>query len=159
MCFMQRAIEIKKHPRLPILVTSDGQVFNNGRWLKLTVREDGYVICGINKKTYRVHRLVLETFVGDCPEGMDARHLVNDKLNNSIDNLKWGTRQEQIADMKAAGTFKPPPIRRKRIKDEKPTDSADPDQGTEVLFPSVEQVFVQPEPGMEVSAEASVCVS
>jgi hypothetical protein len=118
MCFMNKAIELKKHPRLPILVSSDGKIFKNGRWLKLTVREDGYAVCNVDKKQYRVHRLVLEAFVGDCPPEMDdARHLKNDKLDNSIGNLAWGTRQQQIQDMKDAGTFSPPPIRRKKTND------------------------------------------
>ena len=45
-----------------------------------------------------VHRLVLEAFVGPCPEGMECRHLDDDKLNNNLSNLQWGTRLENMAD-------------------------------------------------------------
>jgi hypothetical protein len=42
----------------------------------------------------RVHVLVLEAFVGPCPPGMECRHLDDDKQNNRITNLRWGTRSQ-----------------------------------------------------------------
>ena len=45
-----------------------------------------------------VHRLVLEAFVGPCPEGMECRHLEGDTANNALSNLAWGTPQENAAD-------------------------------------------------------------
>lgn len=41
--------------------------------------------------TRRVHALVLEAFVGTCPEGLEAAHLDGDYTNNRIDNLEWTT--------------------------------------------------------------------
>lgn len=41
-----------------------------------------------------VHRLVLETFVGPCPKGMEAMHLNSDRTDNRLANLRWGTRSE-----------------------------------------------------------------
>lgn len=42
-----------------------------------------------------VHRLVLEAFVGPCPEGMEACHFPDPNPgNNRLDNLKWGTPKE-----------------------------------------------------------------
>lgn len=53
----------------------------------------------------RVHRLVLEAFVGPCPVGMEARHFPNrDKTCNRLDNLQWGTPTENAADRIAHGT-------------------------------------------------------
>ena len=46
----------------------------------------------------RVHRLVLEAFVGPAPDGMDGCHRDDDKDNNTLDNLYWGTRAENMAD-------------------------------------------------------------
>jgi HNH endonuclease len=51
-----------------------------------------------------VHRLVLEAFVGPCPEGMECRHLDGNRTNNRLDNLAWGTRIENHEDMKRHGT-------------------------------------------------------
>jgi hypothetical protein len=53
----------------------------------------------------RIHRLVLEAFVGPCPEGMECRHHPDrDPANNRLENLRWGTRTENVADMKRDGT-------------------------------------------------------
>jgi hypothetical protein len=38
-----------------------------------------------------VHRLVLEAFVGPCPEGCQTLHADDDPSNNRLDNLSWGT--------------------------------------------------------------------
>jgi len=56
-------------------------------------------------KKYKVHRLVLETFVGPCPPGMECRHLDGDPSNNRIDNLCWGTRSENMKDVVKHGTL------------------------------------------------------
>lgn len=58
-----------------------------------------------DKKPHKrfIHRLVLETFVGFCPEGLQCRHLDSDKLNNNLANLKWGTRSENQMDRLKVG--------------------------------------------------------
>ncbi len=38
-----------------------------------------------------VHRLVLEAFVGPCPEGMRSRRKNGDPLDNALSNLEWDT--------------------------------------------------------------------
>ena len=38
-----------------------------------------------------VHRLVLEAFVGPCPDGMQTLHADDDPANNCLSNLSWGT--------------------------------------------------------------------
>lgn len=45
-----------------------------------------------------VHHLVLEGFVGPCPEGQEALHWDDDKTNNALPNLRWGTRLENMRD-------------------------------------------------------------
>jgi hypothetical protein len=60
---------------------------------------------GGNHRAYAVHRLVLEAFVGPCPEGMQCRHFPDrDTRNNRLDNLSWGTPVENAADKVAHGT-------------------------------------------------------
>ncbi len=54
-----------------------------------------------------VHRLVLEAFVGPCPDGMECRHLDGNQTNNWLDNLAWGTKQENEADKIRHGTLVP----------------------------------------------------
>lgn len=45
-----------------------------------------------------VHRLMLECFVGLCPEQMETRHLNDVKCDNRLANLAWGTRKENAYD-------------------------------------------------------------
>ncbi len=52
----------------------------------------------------KVHALVLETFVGPRPEGMVARHINSNPLDNRLVNLAWGTLEENYADRHANGT-------------------------------------------------------
>jgi hypothetical protein len=64
-------------------------------WLEL-----GYSTVGLYhgrcREDYRVHRLVLETFVGPCPDGMLACHGVNGRLDNSLVNLSWDTQANNL---------------------------------------------------------------
>lgn len=53
-----------------------------------------------------VHRLVLEAFVGPCPPGMECCHGDDNKTNNTVKNLRWGTRAENIADRRRQGPLK-----------------------------------------------------
>lgn len=48
------------------------------------------------KKTYKVHRLVCEAFHGPPPDGADTLHLDENPANNRPENLKWGTRKENL---------------------------------------------------------------
>jgi hypothetical protein len=48
----------------------------------------------------RVHAVVLETFVGPRPEGMECRHLNDIKTDNRAENLCWGTKTENHEDQR-----------------------------------------------------------
>lgn len=57
----------------------------------------------------RVHRLVLETFVGPCPESMEGCHFPDrNGANNRLENLRWDTRSGNVQDMLIHGTHKKP---------------------------------------------------
>lgn len=49
-------------------------------------------------KTRKIHQLVLEAFVGPCPEGMECRHDNDIPDDNRRSNLRWGTRSENHRD-------------------------------------------------------------
>lgn len=59
---------------------------------------------GQTRKTMYIHRLVLEAFVGPCPDGMECRHLHGDPSNNHVGNLAWGTRSQNRYDSVRHGT-------------------------------------------------------
>jgi transposase-like protein len=63
------------------------------------------VLTGITgSRTAKVHHLVLEAFVGPRPEGMITRHLNGVRDDNRVENLAWGTFQENSDDMRQHGT-------------------------------------------------------
>jgi hypothetical protein len=53
---------------------------------------------------FSLHRLVLEAFVGPCPEGFVTRHLNGLGVDNRLLNLKYGTEKENWADRYLHGT-------------------------------------------------------
>jgi hypothetical protein len=61
---------------------------------------------GVNgvHKTYYVHRLVLEAFVGPCPLGMECCHENGDRKDNHSHNLRWDTPAANQADRIRHGT-------------------------------------------------------
>jgi hypothetical protein len=67
--------------------------------LRIVMRtEHGY------RATEYLHRLVLLTFVGPCPNGMLALHGPDpDPANCELDNLRWGTPQENMDDCERHG--------------------------------------------------------
>ncbi len=59
---------------------------------------------GTRKSGHYIHRLVLEAFVGPCPEGMVCCHNDGDAENNQVENLRWDTYQGNSDDMLRHGT-------------------------------------------------------
>lgn len=49
---------------------------------------------GNKQKTFRVHRLVAETFLGLPQKGQEVNHKDGNPQNNIIENLEWVTRSE-----------------------------------------------------------------
>lgn len=59
--------------------------------------EEGYHRVTINKKAYRVHRLVAKMFIkNDDLKKIQINHIDGNKSNNSIENLEWCTAGENI---------------------------------------------------------------
>lgn len=74
----------------------------NERILKLAEDSHGYWgVCLYKQKkgkfTY-IHQLVLLTFVGIRPDRMECRHLNDNKKDNRLVNLVYGTRSENLLD-------------------------------------------------------------
>lgn len=75
------------------------------RPLRLIVAGDGRIQVNLRRKTHRVANLVLETFVGPRPSGMQACHFPDrDTSNNALANLRWDTPTGNQRDKKVHGT-------------------------------------------------------
>lgn len=54
---------------------------------------------------FYVHRLVLEHFVGPCPDNMECCHNDGNSRNNQVNNLRWDTCKENFRDRKKHGNY------------------------------------------------------
>lgn len=84
-------------------------IAKGGDWNKLKPRtkKSGHAYVNLGKGTENersVHRMVLEAFVGPCPEGMEACHGDGNASNNSLSNLRWDTHKSNMDDRNRHGT-------------------------------------------------------
>ena len=85
-------------------VRSNGSPFSlKGR--PITVWEnpvDKHLMCVLSKagdrRYFYAHTLIARTFLGERPEGMEVRHLDDNPNNNTVENLRYGTRSENSYD-------------------------------------------------------------
>lgn len=78
------------------------------RFVKFRTHPWGYYWCefmleGVKHHDF-VHRLVLEGFVGPCPDGYYVLHFDNNPKNNIPSNLRYGTPSENSQDKWMHGT-------------------------------------------------------
>ena len=93
------------------------------RVLRLAPDRFGHMRVGLHREGRQqqlyVHRLVLEAFVGTCPDGMEACHGDGDPANNRLEFLRWDTPAANQADRLRHGTH----IRGERHKLSKLTEA------------------------------------
>ncbi|QLF83526.1 HNH endonuclease [Gordonia phage RedWattleHog] len=70
---------------------------DHGR-IRVTLNRDG------GKKGHLVHHLVLEAFVGPCPDGLECCHWNGDASDNRLANLRWDTSAANKMDNVRNGT-------------------------------------------------------
>lgn len=98
--------EVSDHGR----VRSLDRWVTNGRGMRLVAGQEmsllalnhGHLVAqlsrdGVNSKIL-VHRLVLEAFVGPCPDGQHGLHYNDVPTDNRLENLRWGTVSENRYD-------------------------------------------------------------
>lgn len=78
------------------------------RIMKLYTLESGYKRITLRSngkpRSMFIHSTVLHHFKCPRPYGLECRHLDGNKANNHINNLAWGTRQENTIDQVLHGT-------------------------------------------------------
>lgn len=97
--------------------TTNGKVLKQGRrpneYLKVTLCKNN------NHKTRAVHRLVAEAFIPNPNNLPEVNHKDGNKRNNSVENLEWVTREENVWHSMEVGLRKPifnNPLRSKAVK-------------------------------------------
>jgi HNH endonuclease/NUMOD4 motif-containing protein len=90
-----------------VIQTKRGPQRHKGCVLKPAPGSDGklYVIVS-GQRCRRVHLLVLRTFRGPCPPGLEGCHNDGNELNNRLENLRWDTRSSNILDQVRHGTHR-----------------------------------------------------
>lgn len=68
-------------------VSNTGRIRNATKELRLTGNGNGYLRVNVRNKTYYIHRLVAEAFLG--PSILQVNHKDGNNLNNRIDNLEY----------------------------------------------------------------------
>ncbi|MHB1652365.1 MAG: NUMOD4 motif-containing HNH endonuclease [Desulfitobacteriaceae bacterium] len=61
------------------------------------------VVLGHGEAGVPVHQLIMLTFVGTPPDDMEVLHNNGDPMDNRIENLRYGTRTENILDVYRQG--------------------------------------------------------
>lgn len=69
----------------------------------------GYLAVNLSKdgkvKLFGIHKLVMISFVGPRPHGMEIRHLNSVPTDNRLENLRYGTKSENMQDAVNLGTL------------------------------------------------------
>ncbi len=97
-------------------VSDRGRVTNNtGRYLTPYPRRTGknkriqFYTVNLSRdgiaKTKKVHRLVLEAFIGLAPDGLQCCHEDGNCANNVLSNLRWDTASSNVRDSIRHGTY------------------------------------------------------
>ena len=61
------------------------------------------VVLGHGTHGVPVHQLVAHTFLGECPAGKEVLHNNGNPKDNRVENLRYGTRTENILDVYKEG--------------------------------------------------------
>ena len=73
------------------------KVCESGKYPRVGLALDG------RGRTHAVHRLVAETFLGPAPKGAEVLHANDVGTDNRVENLRWGTRSENLRDAVSNG--------------------------------------------------------
>lgn len=107
------------------LVSNDGRVYSTKtkKLLKPMKNEKGYLCVELRRnhtrKVMRIHRLVAGAFIPNSNNFNEVNHKDGDKENNSVANLEWCTRSQNMKHAYLLGLRIPCRGKRKKVKDEK----------------------------------------
>jgi hypothetical protein len=80
-----------------------------GKILSQSISSHGYYQVNIANKSRRTHRLLAEAFIPNPLNLETVNHIDGNKLNNSLENLEWMSRSENIKHSRKVLMLKPIP--------------------------------------------------
>ena len=108
---------MKEIPRFPDYYADEmGSIYSAKygtlRELSRTPRDDGYVHVVLRRDNksfnFLLHQLILLTFIGPCPRGMECCHINGDKSDCRLENLHWETSSKNAKDRVKHGSYNYP---------------------------------------------------
>ena len=92
-------------PNVNAKVTDDYEIYSNrtGKIINQYNDKDGYKICTIDRKSYRVHRLIASAYYGESK--LFVNHKNGIKYDNRPENLEWVTIRENNIHAIRTGLF------------------------------------------------------
>lgn len=81
------------------------------RKLKPNINRQGYYSVvlwtkDLERVHYRIHRLILEAFIGPCPPGLEGCHNNDIPSDNRLENIRWDTAKNNMKDRGNEGVAK-----------------------------------------------------
>jgi hypothetical protein len=101
---------MKKHPTYDFYLDEDGNIYDKNMNIKTLNKNTRYyrVYKRIGGKflNLEIHRLMIETFIGQIPKGMQVNHINGDRYDNRLVNLEVVTPLENMQHAHRNGLIK-----------------------------------------------------
>lgn len=104
-----------------IIIKNNGVIYPvKERIIKLAKDKDGYLICSLVKNqvsiTYRVNRIVAISFIENPCNKKEVNHINGSKDDNSVKNLEWVSRSENMLHAYKTGLAKASEKQKKAVR-------------------------------------------
>ena len=108
--------------------------WDNGGYRRINLNVDG------EKKNFLLHRLVAEAFIPNPDNKPEVNHKDGDKWNNTVSNLEWSTRIENISHADQTGLREKSidALRSHNSHERKPIIATNVITGEEIAFESIQ---------------------
>ena len=69
------------------------------KFVSTWLHHSGYYYIALNGRSYQLHRILAKHFVANPENLPEIDHIDRDKTNNSIDNLRWSSRSDNMRNI------------------------------------------------------------